>query len=148
MHKAGARLHAFCAPRVAANVPLIFTEKTLLMLGVVSKMHLITVISSRHLPYLYTQDGVSPGISPNHMTSPSPCIICLHSLLLVSQSAFSIRSPNQHSESDKAMPPTECINCNTCHVPFILTLTIRQTTATPNHLLHQCQSVHPPAVSV
>ena len=35
-----------------------------------------------------------------------------------------------------------------CHVPFILTLTIQQTTATPNHLLHQCQSVHPPAVSV
>ena len=46
------------------------------------------------------------------------------------------------------MPPAECINCNTCHVPFILTLTIRQTTtAAPNHLLHQCQSVHPPTVS-
>ena len=34
------------------------------------------------------------------------------------------------------------------HVPFILTLTIQQTTAAPNHLLHQRQSVHPPAVSV
>ena len=43
------------------------------------------------------------------------------------------------------MPPAECINCGTCHVPFILTLTIRQTTATPNYSLHQRQSLHPPA---
>ena len=42
----------------------------------------------------------------------------------------------------------ECINCGTCLVPFILTLTIRQTTrATPNHSFHQCQSVHPPTTS-
>ena len=41
----------------------------------------------------------------------------------------------------------ECINHGTCHVPFILTLTIRQTTASPNCSLHQCQPVHPPAVS-
>ena len=46
------------------------------------------------------------------------------------------------------MPPTGCINHGTFHVPFILTLTIRQTTtAAPNCLLHQHQSVHPPAVS-
>ena len=45
------------------------------------------------------------------------------------------------------MPPMECINHGTCHVPFILTLTIRQTTTAPNHSLHQHQSVHPPAVS-
>ena len=45
------------------------------------------------------------------------------------------------------MPPMECINHNTRHVPFILTLTIRQTTATPNCSLHQRQSVHPPTVS-
>ena len=85
---------------VAANALLMLTEKTLLTLGVVSKMQLMTVISSRHPPYLCTQDGNSPGIPPNHMTSPSPCGICLHSLLLVSQSAFSIRSANQHSKSD------------------------------------------------
>ena len=41
----------------------------------------------------------------------------------------------------------ECINHGTHHVPFILTLTIQQTTAAPNHMLHQCQSIHPPAVS-
>ena len=46
------------------------------------------------------------------------------------------------------MPPAECINHVTRHVPFILTLTIRQTTtATPNRSLHQHQSVHPPTVS-
>ena len=46
------------------------------------------------------------------------------------------------------MPPTECINRGTCHVPFILTLTIRQTTmAAPNCSFHQCQSVHLPAAS-
>ena len=41
----------------------------------------------------------------------------------------------------------ECINCGMCHVPFILTLTIRQTTAAPNCSLHQHQPVHPLAVS-
>ena len=45
------------------------------------------------------------------------------------------------------MPPTECINCGTRHVPSILALTIRPTTAAPHHLLHQHQSIHPPAVS-
>ena len=40
----------------------------------------------------------------------------------------------------------ECINRGTHHAPFILTLTIRQTTtATPNRSLHYHQSVHPPA---
>ena len=43
----------------------------------------------------------------------------------------------------------ECINRGPRHVPFILTLTIRQTTtAAPNSSLHQHQSVHPPAVLV
>ena len=47
------------------------------------------------------------------------------------------------------MPPMECINCSTDLVPFILILTIRQTTrATPNHSLHQRQPIHSPAVSV
>ena len=46
------------------------------------------------------------------------------------------------------MPPAECINHKMCHVPFILTLTIRQTTtATPNGTFHQRQSVHLPAAS-
>ena len=46
------------------------------------------------------------------------------------------------------MPPAECINHGMRHVPFIRTLTIRQTTtATPKHSLHQHQSVHPPVVS-
>ena len=45
------------------------------------------------------------------------------------------------------MPPAECINHGTHHVPFILTLTIRQTTAAPNRSLHQRQPVHPPALS-
>ena len=46
------------------------------------------------------------------------------------------------------MPPVECINHGMHHVPFILTLTIRQTTtATPNCSFHQRQSVHPPTAS-
>ena len=45
------------------------------------------------------------------------------------------------------MPPMECINRGTHHFPFILTLTIRQTTAAPYHSLHQCRSIHPSAVS-
>ena len=73
------------------------------------------------------------------MMSPGPCGICLHSLILVSQSAFSIQLGHA---------PTECINHGTCHVPFILTLTIRQTTMTvPNRSFHQHHSVHLPAAS-
>ena len=46
------------------------------------------------------------------------------------------------------MPPVECINRGTCHILFLLTLTIRQTTmATPNHSFHQRQSVHLPTAS-
>ena len=52
-------------------------------------VNLITVISSRCLPYLCTQEGVSPRIPSNLMMSQSPCGICLHSLILISQSAFS-----------------------------------------------------------
>ena len=45
------------------------------------------------------------------------------------------------------MPPAECINHGTCLVPFILTLTIRQTTrATPHHSFHH-QPVHSPTAS-
>ena len=50
-----------CPPGVAAYALMILTEKTSLTLGVIGKMYLITVISSRHLPYLCTQDGVSLG---------------------------------------------------------------------------------------
>ena len=39
-------------PGAAVNAPLILTEKTLWMLGVIDKMHLITVISLQHPPYL------------------------------------------------------------------------------------------------
>ena len=140
MLKAGAHVHAYCAPGAVAYSPLILTEKTSWTIGVVGTMHLITVISSRHLPYLHTQDGVFPRIPSNYMTSPHPCSICLHSFLLVSQSAFSIQSAFQILSGHT---PTECINCGTCCIPFILTLTIRQTTPPLNHSLHQ----HPSAVS-
>ena len=37
-------------------------REDILDVGVLDKRHLITVISLQHLPYLCTQDGVSPGI--------------------------------------------------------------------------------------
>ena len=100
MQKVGTHVHASYAPQSAAYVPLILTEKTWLVFSVIGKMHLITVISSRHLPYLCTQEGTSPRIPSNHMTSPGPHGICLHGLILVSQSALSIQSDNQRSVSD------------------------------------------------
>ena len=36
-------------------------REDILDVGVLDKMHLITVISLQHPPYLCTQDGVSPG---------------------------------------------------------------------------------------
>ena len=42
-------------------------REDILDVGVLDKRHLITVISLQHLPYLCTQDGVSPGIP--HLTT-------------------------------------------------------------------------------
>ena len=99
---------------------------------------LITVISSRCLPYLCTQEGVSPRIPSNLMTSQHPCGICLHSLILISQSAISLLvSQSVNSSQFRPCPPTDCINHGTHHVSFILTLTSRKTTSTAlNHSLH------------
>ena len=86
--------------------------------------------------------------------SPKPHDVTQSHVVIVYIASFS--AANQHSVSCQSIsilnlirpcPPAECINHGTCHVPFILTLTIRQTTATPHHLLHQCRSIHPPAAS-
>ena len=53
-------------------------------LAVSKWVSLITVISSRCLPYLCTQEGVSPRIPSNQMMSRCPCGI------LISQSAISL----------------------------------------------------------
>ena len=57
-------------------------------LAVSKWVSLITVISSRCLPYLCTQEGVSPRIPSNPMMSQHPHGICLHSPILISQSAI------------------------------------------------------------
>ena len=90
MQKAGTHVHAFRAPLTADYVPLILTRKTFLKLGDIDEMNLITVISSRYLPYLCTQEGVSPRIPSNPMMSPGPRGIYLLSLILISQSVLSI----------------------------------------------------------
>ena len=90
MQKAGTCVHASHAPLTADYVPLILTKMTSLVSSGINDVNLITAISSRHLPYLCTQEGVSPGIPPNPMMSPCPHGICLHSLILVNQSALSI----------------------------------------------------------
>ena len=77
-------------PLTADYVPLILTRKTFLTLSDVNEMNLITVISSRHLPYLCTQEGVSPRIPSNPMMSQGPHGIYLHSLIPISQSVLSI----------------------------------------------------------
>ena len=71
---------------VVVNALLILTKKTW-MLGVFDKVHLITVVSLRHPPYLCTQDGVSPGIPPQ-TTQHHP----VHAVFvyIASLSAFSI----------------------------------------------------------
>ena len=79
-------------PDVAANVPLILTEKTLWMLGVIGKMHLITVISLRHLPYLCTQDGYPQGF---------PQTTWHHTVHAVFVYIASFSSANQHSVSNQ-----------------------------------------------
>ena len=50
----------WCGGQCAADT----YREDIMDVGVLNKMHLITVISLRHLPYLCTQDGVSPGIPP------------------------------------------------------------------------------------
>ena len=69
MHKVGAHMHAFhTPPGAAAYVPLILTEKTLLTLDVIGKMHLITVISSQHL-LMYSRWGIpKDSLKPHDIT--------------------------------------------------------------------------------
>ena len=82
--------------------------------------------------------GVSPRIPSNLMTSQHPHSICLHSLILISQSAISLPvSQSVFSSPFRPCPPMDCINHGTCCASFILTLTSRKTTSTTlNHLLH------------
>ena len=91
--------------------------------------------------------GVSPRIPSKPMTSQCPHGICLHSLILIRQSAAHLLAsrstlslPSQPISIQSLVrpcPPADCINCGTCHAPFTLTLTSRKTTSTTlNHSLH------------
>ena len=82
-------MHASCMPHLADYMPWILTVMTSCM-TVFIWVNLINVISSRCLPYLCTQEGVSPRIPSNLMMSRCPHGICLHSLILISQSAISL----------------------------------------------------------
>ena len=133
-------MHASHAPHPTDYTPLILTVMTSL-LTVVIWVNLITVISSRCLPYL-----------SNLMMSWLPHGICLHSLILISQSVIGLLvSQVVFSSQFRQCPPMDCKNHRTCHATFILTLTSRKTTSiTLNHLLHPCatstalnHSLHP-----
>ena len=63
MQEAGTCVHASRIPLIVDYAPLKLTRKTLLILGDIDEMNLITVISSRHLPYLRTQEGYPQGFS-------------------------------------------------------------------------------------
>ena len=84
--------------------------------------------------------GVSPRTPLNLMMSQHPHGICLHSLILISQSAISLQvSQSAFSYQLRPCPPVDCINHRTCRASFILTLTSRKTTSTAlNHSLHPC----------
>ena len=58
-------MHASRIPLPANYVPLILTKRTFFTFSDIDEMNMITVISSRHLPYLCTQEGVSPRIPSN-----------------------------------------------------------------------------------
>ena len=140
-------MHTSHTPYPMDYAPQILTVMTSL-LTVIIRVNLITVISSRCLPYLCTQEGVSPRIPSNLMASQHPCGICLHSLILinqsvislpVSQSAFSsqfrpcprrLQKPQNmlcflHSDSDQQKDsinhtqPLTSSTCNTCQ-PHVL----------------------------
>ena len=147
MQEAGIHVHAYCIPLPMDYAPLILTKRTFFTFSDINEMNLITVISSRHLPYLCTQEGVSPGIPSNPMMSPGSCGLCLHSLILVSQSALSIQSANQHSVSDEAMPPWSAYTVDMPHSlhsdsdqqkdNINCTPPLTSSTFTSDHLLHQ-----------
>ena len=103
--------------------------------------------------------GVSQRIPSTLMMSRCPCGICLHSFILVSQSATSLPASQSALSLPSqlisipfligAMPPTDCINCGTCRAPFILTLTSRKTTSTTlNHSLHPRATLTTPSYSL
>ena len=57
----------FMPPRCGDQHTADTYSEDILGVGVLDKRQLITVISLQHLPYLCTQDGVSPGIP--HLTT-------------------------------------------------------------------------------
>ena len=97
-------MHASRAPHPMDYTPQILTVMTWCM--TVSKwVSLITAISSRCLPYICTQEGVSPWIPSNLMTSQHPRGICVHSLTLISQSAISLSLGHAPCRLHKPLDP-------------------------------------------
>ena len=84
-------------PHPTDNTPWILTRKTslqylcYLVCGESDNCYQI-----KPFALLMYSRGISPGIPSNPMTSRCPHGICLHSLILISQSAATSRPANQH----------------------------------------------------
>ena len=140
-------MHASCLPHPADYAPLILTMKTSLRYCCYLVCESDNCYQFKTFVLRMYSRGVSPRIPSNLMTSQHPHGICLHSLILISQSAArlpvsqsALSLPGQPISVPSLIgpcPPMDCINHETCCAPFILTLTSRKTTSTTlNHLLH------------
>ena len=151
MQEAGARVHASHVPHPADYAPLILTMKTSQRYCCYLACESDNCYQFKTFALLMYSRGVSPRIPSNPMMSPWPRGICLHSLILISQSVACLPAsqsvlclpgqPNSIPSSIMPCPPADCINRRTCCAPFILTLTSRKTTsAALNHSLHPCST--------
>ena len=86
MQEAGARVHASCMPHPANYAPLILTMKTSQRYCCYLVCESDNCYQFKTFALLMYSRGVSPRIPSNPMKSPRPCGICLHGLILISQS--------------------------------------------------------------
>ena len=87
MQEAGARVHASRMPHLTDYMLLIPTMKTSLRYCCYLACESDNCYQFKTFALLMYSRGVSPRTPPNPMTSPWTCGICLHSLILISQSA-------------------------------------------------------------
>ena len=87
MQEAGACVHASCVPHPTDYAPLILTMKTSRRYCCCLACESENCYQFKTFALLMYSRGVSSRIPSNPMTSPWPRGICLHSLILISQSA-------------------------------------------------------------
>ena len=86
MQEAGAHVHASHMPHPTDYAPLIITMKTSQRYCCYLAWGSDNCYQFKTFALLMYSRGVSPRIPSNPMMSPLPCDICLHSLILISQS--------------------------------------------------------------